>query len=241
MVPPSQLSDCSTSQEDFGNLVRRIVQTNSGNFPVYKAIDSQENDRITGTDRAWFRYKRLALAAQEVGNFSQAEAMWIAALGQDIDKKDSRLAYTLESLASLYATLGRFEQAELFSLRAVDATIELSGENSAKTAAAMNSLAGIYFSQRRYESAESLCKRVLQIYEDAFGPDATNVGMAANNLAMVYHAQKKFEEAKKMYDRAFQIGHRALGPNHSCIVSLRKNFENLLRQMSEVSQKLQSV
>jgi tetratricopeptide (TPR) repeat protein len=232
MVSPFQPQQMSQQHQpttnDFGSLVRRIVHTNSGQHPVLEVFASPA---APGSEKSWTRYRGLAESAYQQGNYSQAEAMWLGALSLNLDEQDSRLAYTLEKLGILYSSTQRYEQAEMFCRRAVETSFKSRGEHHTKTAACLNTLAGIYFSQNRFAEAEDLCEKMLAIYENAFGPDACDVGMAASNLAMIYHSQYKFVEAKKMYERALQIRTKALGPEHACVVTLKRNFEKLLKHM----------
>jgi tetratricopeptide (TPR) repeat protein len=215
------------SHHDFGALVRKIVQTNSGQHKPFEAFPAKSD-----SEKSWSRYKTLAEQACESGNYSQAEAMWLGALGLDLDEHDARLAYTLEKLGNHFFATRRFEQAEMFCRRAVEASLVSRGAQSRKTASCYGSLSAIFYVQHRFQEAEVLCEKMLLIYEYALGPDADEVGMAANNLAMICHSQYKFAEAKQHYARALQIRSLALGAAHPSVSAIRKNFENLLSHMA---------
>jgi tetratricopeptide (TPR) repeat protein len=220
------------NKEDFGKLVRRIMLSSSGQFasmasdgrPIKETAVPQTPSPI------WARCKELAEGATNRCNYSQAEAMWLGALAEarTFDRRDPRLALTLESLASLYLMLERFEQAEMFNRNALESLIAIYGPMHIKVANCMNTLAGILYNQGRLKEAEPYCIKLLYIYEGAYGPDHADVGMAVNNLAMIYHTQGKHKQADRMYQRAIRIRTKALGDNHPIVVSLIDNYCNLL-------------
>jgi len=220
------------NKEDFSKLVRRIMLSSSGQFaamgsdgrPIKETAVPQPESPI------WLRCKELAEGAFQRCNYSQAEAMWLGALAEakTFDKRDPRLALTLESLASLYHMLERLEQAEMFCRDALESLIAIYGPMHIKVANCMNTLAGILYSQGRLKEAEPFCIKLLYIYEGAYGPDHADVGMAVNNLAMMYHVQGKYKQADRMYQRAIRIRTKALGEKHPVVVALIDNYCNLL-------------
>lgn len=223
---------------EFGRMVRRALQATSAPFKPLPQTPPQPvlNQTFNIGNRDWTRYKELAELAAKRGNYSQAEAMWLAALieAKDFDQQDERVAITLDNLASLYYTLGRYDQAESFCRRALDVTILALGGLHRRVAECLNSLAGIYYNQKRYAAAEPLCVRALAIYERVFGPDHGDVGMAANNLAMLYHAQGKYSDAERYYQQAIRIRTKVLGTDHPCVITLLENYANLLKAMDRL-------
>ncbi|HEY9784176.1 MAG TPA: tetratricopeptide repeat protein, partial [Candidatus Obscuribacterales bacterium] len=217
-------------KEDFGRLIRRIMYSNSGNFQAIVLPDSSSPKVIAVNNRDWNQYKELAEKAQQQGNFAQAEFMWLAALDEakNFHASDPRLLISLDNLASLYCSIGRYDQAESFCKRAIDVATRFFGESHTYLAHCLNNLAGIYYHQRRYSEAEPLCRRVLEIYEKAHGEEHPDVGMAVNNLAMLYHVQGKYKLAERLYLRAIDIRTASLEMGHPLIVTLLENYANLL-------------
>lgn len=226
----SNSADESPLKEDFGRLLRRIMHTNSGQF---RALGSTQV-----VNHEWLRYREQAENAAMRGNYAQAESMWLAALSeaQSFEENDPRILYTLNCLASLYSSLGRYEQAEMFCKRELDLSIEIYGGYHVRVADCLNNLAGIYYNQQRYAEAQVVCLKLLAMYEAFYGPDHADVGMAANNLAMVYHVRGKYVEAEEMYQRALRIRARVLGKNHPCIQTLLENYANLLGTICQTAQ-----
>lgn len=230
------VSDSIELKQDFGQLVRDVDPKDSGQFqPIRRPEPPGEATlKLTFGTRGWWHYKELAELAAHRGNYSQAEAMWLAALIEckDFSEDDERLAMTLDNLASLYYSLGRYEQAELFCKRAFDVVVNALGGDNSKVASCLNNLAGIYYNQKRYEQAEPICVEVLTIYERLKGHDHRDVGMAANNLAMLYHAQGKLTFAEKYYLQAIRIRTKVLGTASPVVHTLYANYINLLKAMN---------
>lgn len=216
-------------KEDFGRLVRRIMYSNSGQFMAIPESVARENVMVVN-NRDWSEYKFRAEKAAQQGNYSQAEFMWLAALDEakNFHPSDPRLLISLDNLASLYCSLGRYDQAECFCRRAIEVAERSFGEDHPYLAHCLNNLAGVYYHQRRYTEAEPICQRLLEIYEKTHGEDHADVGMAANNLAMLYHIQGKYEQAEWLYVRAITIRRRTLQDGHPVLVTLLENYANLL-------------
>ncbi|CAN5531296.1 hypothetical protein BH10CYA1_BH10CYA1_63520 [soil metagenome] len=229
------VSDSIEFKQSFGQLVRDEDGKDSGQFQTIRPYECGEATlKLTIGARRWWHYRELAELAAQRGNYSQVEAMWLAALIEckDFDNDEERLALTLDNLASLYYSLGRFEQAELFCKRAIDVVVKALGGENSKVASCLNNLAGIYYNQKRYEQAEPICLEVLTIYERLKGPDHGDVGMVANNLAMLLHAQGKLTFAEKYYAQAIRIRTIVLGTASPIVHTLFANYINLLRAMN---------
>jgi tetratricopeptide (TPR) repeat protein len=232
-------------KEDFGEKVRRIMYSNSGSFLAFGAEGQPitEHSVVKVESKEWTRCKELAQKAVETGNYSQAETMWLRALyeANQFNARDSRLAFTLDNMASFYFSIGRFEQAEMFCTQALEQLKSIFGQSHIRVANCMNNLAGILYNQKRYKDAEPYCVRVLVTYEGIYGPDHADVGMAANNLAMLYHSIGEFERAAELYQRAIHIRTRALGVDDPVVITLYQNYANLASQITLATAKKNQV
>jgi tetratricopeptide (TPR) repeat protein len=225
-------------KQSFGQLVRENDPRDSGQFHTVRRPDPEQTAKLTFGTRSWWRYTELAETAARSGNYSQAEAMWLAALIEckDFSDDDERLALTLDNLASLYYSLEKFEQAEMFCKRAYDVMLAALGGCNSKVATCLNNLAGIYYNQKRYDQAEPICLEVLAIYEHLKGPDHRDVGMAANNLAMLYHAARIYDFAEKYYLQAIRIRTKELGADNPSVRTLYANYVNILKVLGRVQE-----
>ena len=125
--------------------------------------------------------------ALQYGKKKEAETAWLKALNiaHQFPPNDSRVPYTLESLANFYMAEGRLDQAEQYLKQSLQAIEIVFGHSNVKVALGLNSLAGLYYEQRRYVEAVPYGIRMLTIYNKIYGGDHADVGMAANNLAML--------------------------------------------------------
>ncbi|MCC7530708.1 MAG: tetratricopeptide repeat protein [Candidatus Melainabacteria bacterium] len=227
----SAVASSPSAKEDFGRLVRRIQQSNSGQFTSLKEVDSDQRRVLAVHNRDWSQYRQLAMKAQEEGNLSQAESMWLASLGEakSFHLHDPRLLVSVESLAGLYASLERFDQAESFSKQAVDIAFQAFGNDHPNLARCLNNLAGIYYQQGRYAEAEPVSRRLLAIYEKNYPADHPDVIMATINLAMLYHVQGKYKLAERLYIRVISLGGNEVRRDQTQFASVLANYAGLLQ------------
>ncbi len=227
-------------KEDFGRLVRRVMYSNSGKFKPLpcEAPPAPPKKIFSVQNPKWTFLKESAESAAQQGRHKEAEGFWLNALDEarQFNQRDPRLAATLESLASICYAQGRYEQAEMYGLQVMEATINAYGYYHSSVASCLNNLAGIYYNQCRYDDAELPAGRALHIYERIYGANHPDVGMAANNLAMLLHAQQKYEEAEALYRRAYGIRSKALGQDHPCVITLLENLSALLKAMGKIDQ-----
>jgi tetratricopeptide (TPR) repeat protein len=143
---------------------------------------------------------------------------------KELSPDDSGVAASLNKLAFLYSTQGRYEEAESLYKRALAIREKTLGPDKLLVAEPLNNLAILYSYQGRYEEAESLYKRALAIYEKKLPPDHPDVAASLNNLAILYSYQGRYEEAESLYKRALSIREKALGPDHPDVAASLNNL-----------------
>jgi len=57
--------------------------------------------------------------------------------------------------------------------------------------------------------------------------------MTLNNLAVLYKDMGRYAEAEPLYQRALAVFEQALGPTHPKVVTCRRNYAQLLREMRQ--------
>jgi tetratricopeptide (TPR) repeat protein len=100
------------------------------------------------------------------------------------------VATSINNLALLYYSQGRYEKAEPLYKQSLSLKQELFGERHPSVATSINNLAALYESQGRYEEAEPLCVRALQIAEVVLGLDHPNTVMYRKNLEIMRQKKK---------------------------------------------------
>ncbi len=90
---------------------------------------------------------------------------------------------------------------------------------------------GYYLDDRaQYTESQTFFQRAITIGEKTLGPDHPNLAIRLNNLALLYKKQGKYEEAEPLYRRAIAIFEKVFGPTHPNTITVRKNYEEFLRQ-----------
>ncbi|MFM7712165.1 MAG: tetratricopeptide repeat protein, partial [Microcystis sp.] len=101
------------------------------------------------------------------------------------------VATSLNNLAELYRSQGRYTEAEPLFLEALDLYKRLLGDNHPDVASSLNSLAALYHSQGRYTEAEPLYLQALDLYKQLLGNNHPNTKTVRNNL-QIMRLQQKF-------------------------------------------------
>ncbi len=155
---------------------------------------------VIADEARWEQYMIDGEAAFQRGDYEEAVGQTKAALkeAEDFEGLDSRLAGTLNNLATLYESLGRHGKAEPLYKRSLATAEKALGPEHPDLAAILNNLAGLYQAQGRIGEAEPLFKRALAIWEQALRPEHPYVDIALNNLAEFYRAQGRNEDAERL-------------------------------------------
>ena len=134
---------------------------------------------------------------------------------------------SLNNLAALYRTQGRYAEAEPLYKRSLAIREKALGPDHPDVAQSLNNLAVLYEEQGRYADAEPLYKRSLAIREKALGPDHPDVAQSLNNLAELYKEQGRYADAEPLYKRSLAIYEKALGPDHPDVADALNNLAAL--------------
>lgn len=111
-------------------------------------------------------------AAVEAGNeayaqerVAQAEVKFLEALeeAEKFGEDDPRLALSLNNLAAVYHTQGKYTMAEPLYTRSLDIKTRLHGEDHPEVALNVHNLAILYSARRMYPVAEKYYKRAIEI------------------------------------------------------------------------------
>ena len=130
------------------------------------------------------------------------------------NQEDIEFAVSLNGLALLYHSQGRYNDAEPLYLQSLDIRKRQLGNDHLDVASSLNNLAGLYFSQGRYNDAEPLYLESLDIRKRQLGDDHPDVATSLNNLAGLYESQGRFNDAEPLYLQSLDIYKRQLGNDH---------------------------
>jgi tetratricopeptide (TPR) repeat protein len=153
----------------------------------------------------WEEQKVRAEKAAALGDLTEAENVWLAALDETekFDSTDPRLFVTIERLSALSLRQVRDP------VRTTNASATPEPELS-RLAGDMIDLVDLYYGRKRYSQAEILCKRLLSIYEHEMGPNHPDVGVIAQNLSAIYKELGLVEKSEQFNRRALKIRSQAI-------------------------------
>jgi tetratricopeptide (TPR) repeat protein len=139
------------------------------------------------------------------------------------------LATSLNELAFLYQSMGRYAEAEPLYVRSLAIREQELGANHPSTATSLNNLASLYESICRYTEAEPLYVRSLAISEKELGANHPSTATSLNNLAGLYESTGRYAEAEPLHVRSLAIKEQELGANHPDTATSLNNLAELYR------------
>ena len=119
-----------------------------------------------------------AAKAYQEGRYADAEKSLQATLkaAETFGPQDPRLATSLNNLAVLYKTQGKYAEAEQLYKQSLEIREKALGPKHSDVAQSLNNLAEVYRAQGKYTEAEPLYKQSLAIREKALGPQRSSPG-----------------------------------------------------------------
>ncbi len=211
--------------EDLQELIRKVEQQRGNKDPSLAALYARMGEIYEGR-----------LDQGESQDYQKEQALAIEYLGKAIELQkefglEEDLATSLNNLALLYHSQGRYEQAEPLFVQALELCQRLLGEDHPHVASSLNNLALLYKSQGRYTEAELLQMQALELWQRLLGEDHPDVASSLNNLALLYNAQGHYEEAEPLLEKALKICEQTLGIEHPQTATIRQNLETLRAAM----------
>lgn len=131
---------------------------------------------------------RKRLNRGEFQDYQQEQDLGIKYLSKAVELQkelglDQDLATSLNNLALLYRSQGKYSEAEHLYIEALALTRKLLGEEHPDVAQSLNNLAALYHSQGRYSEAEPLYIQALDILERILGANHPDTVTMRENLA----------------------------------------------------------
>ncbi len=107
------------------------------------------------------------------------------------------MASSLNNLALLYSSQGRYTEAEPLYQEALSLSKKLLGQDHPDVATSLNNLALLYSSQGRYTEAEPLYQEAIAIATNTLGENHPNtVAIAQNYQQMIFNFLMQLPEAE---------------------------------------------
>jgi tetratricopeptide (TPR) repeat protein len=163
------------------------------------------------------RYAEALPIAEEL--LQTAEEAW--------GPNDSRVAVSLDDLASIRSAQNDFAAAEPLAQRALKILETAPSPDPRKVANALDTLASVYMKAGKLAEAQTFAQRALEIQEKALPPDDPDLGETLAGLASLYQMQfkyAKYGEMEEYYKRAIAILEKANGPKDPQLATVLGNF-----------------
>jgi tetratricopeptide (TPR) repeat protein len=119
-------------------------------------------------------------------------------------------ADALNTLATVYLTQQKYDEAEGLYRRAIAIRAKVLGDDHPAVAHTLTNLSMVYSLQRKFGDAESVLRRALDIQEKALGENDFTVATTLGLLASACLAQGKRQEADALHERGKSILDKAL-------------------------------
>jgi tetratricopeptide (TPR) repeat protein len=126
---------------------------------------------VTDTWKATVEAGNEAMAS---GRVAQAEVHFLDALkeAETFGEGDARLALSLNNLAAVYHTQGKYTMAEPLYTRSLEIKTRVLGEEHPDVALNVHNLAVLYSARRMYPVAEKHYKRAIELKTKIYGEDS---------------------------------------------------------------------
>ena len=193
------------------------------------------NTEFTDEERARFQRESGELAYGS-GNYAIAEKRFNAAKsiyeGSDLTE-DLGYLKTISNQGLLYATMGRYTQAEGFTLGALDIRKEKFGEGDVGMAASLNNYGVLHYNLGRYNEAEKTLASALSIIESNGLVSSMSYSIVLNNKAMLFQAVGRFEEAENALKKAISVAEKLQSAKSKNHLKFLSNLALLCQQMGK--------
>jgi non-specific serine/threonine protein kinase/serine/threonine-protein kinase len=132
-------------------------------------------------------------------------------IDQKLDDQPSVRARLMETIGTVYRSLGLYDQAKPMLEKALRIKRSIFGNDHLSVADTLYNLGIVYDDQGKYEDAASLHRQALDIRNNKLKPDDPEVARSLNSLAIVFWNQGKYIEAEPLLERSLAIKEKTLG------------------------------
>jgi CHAT domain-containing protein/Flp pilus assembly protein TadD len=193
------------------------------------------NTEFTDEERARFQRESGELAYGS-GNFALADKRFSTAkaIYEEANlTEDIGYLKTISNQGLLYATMGRFTQAEGFTAGALEIRKERFGENDPGMASSLNNYGVLHYNLGRYNEAEKTLASALSIIRDGKLNSSMPYSIILNNQAMLFQAVGRFEEAETSLREAIDVAERLQSKTSKNHLKFLSNLALLYQQMGK--------
>lgn len=140
---------------------------------------------------------RLAIAEEAYAAALKEAESWPTQESPEVQRDiDERLTKSLNNMAAIYQTQGKYKMAEGLYLKSLSIKKRLFGEEHDDVALAMLNLGMLYSGMKDYEQAENYLKQSLTIREKALAPDHPNLAKILQTYATFLRKRQRYKDAE---------------------------------------------
>lgn len=180
-------------------------------------------------------HNSLSIIYQRRGQFVQAfeQARTVMELCEQMPAGVDRqvtLAFAHARMASLYADMGKLEEALQYYEKALAIRQTIFGEYNTSVADTYNAMGNVYLEMSEAEKGAEMMEKALTIYRSLYGEDSAHVGYTLNNIGNTLRNEGLNKEAKDRYLQALQIITNVFGEVNPSVITTYINLakvENL--------------
>jgi tetratricopeptide (TPR) repeat protein len=179
---------------------------------------------------SWSERLAQSTTARQAGDHERAEALLVDALADAqaaFGPTDTRVATTLNALASLYEATGRAEAAESLYVRSLSIIEAALGPGHLEVATTLNALGTLYLAEGRFAEAEPILARSLAVYQSLPGGWPRASATVLNNLAVAQENLGKLAAAESTYTASIRLKERVQGAHDPALAAPLSNLAAL--------------
>ncbi len=157
----------------------------------------------------------------------------VTAITEEFAEQPLVQAQLLDTLGTVYASFGQYDQAKPPLRRALDMRRRLLGDEHVDVAASLNNVAIVLHAKGEFAAAEPLYREALVQRRKLLGHEHTDVATSLNNLAALLYAMGDYAAAEPMYRQALGLRRRLLGNEHPDVAESLNNLAELLHDKGD--------
>ncbi|MDB9311198.1 tetratricopeptide repeat protein [Aphanizomenon sp. CS-733/32] len=229
VIGNNQPSSVFSSEQLEASLVEAIKQWGADSSKLetlYSQLGNLYAERVK-SGKSPDRNRELALAEEYLNQ---------AIVLQTQFQQEKALADTLNNLAELYRSQGRYSEAEPLYLDALEIRKRILTGDHPDVATSLNNLAYLYNNQGRYSEAEFLFLHALEMRKRLFTDNHPDIATSLNNLALLYYNQWRESEAEPLYLDALEMRKRLFTGDHPDVATSLNNLAALYDSQGQYSE-----
>ncbi|MBN8577258.1 MAG: CHAT domain-containing protein [Cytophagales bacterium] len=186
--------------------------------------------------------ERCRAVLDQAENFYQARRYKLA----EVSFLEAKLAYEAAGLTKninyskvhadlglLYATMGRFNQAEYYASEGLALREQTLGRDSKAGASSLNNLAVLYQETARFNEAENYFREALQAVEKQWGKESNEYAVVLNNQALFFYEVGRLEQALAQLTTAIEILEKSKNKSKRNQVGFQSNLALLYQEQGK--------